>query len=445
MQEPRRYQTVVEQLLEGLNMGRSFEDLLTAIYGNLAGIVPFNRIGVAILDEATGVLRAISCRSDGETRLNVGYAAALTGSTLQHLLDTGQPRIINDLEAYLAAKPQSVSTALIVQEGMRSSLTLPLLAEGKPIGVMFFSCRKNDGYTAGHIATLKPLAGPIAISLEKAQLIGELRQRNEELAEANQAKDGFLDTLREEVQRQTDQLRRSEERYRTLVRLGRIVNASLDLRQVFRSAAEEIHKLVPCDRVSLLLLRDRDELRTGFAVEFDDRPRWLEIPASRVPGTAAQWVLERRQPRVVVKSGAGTRLSGRSAAVRSRLSRLCLLAAGLPPNKRRRARNRLAHQGSRWGLGPGGVGRVVRSFGDRLGQRFGLWGNRAAEGAIGRAERLPAGRNQDHARFRQHRGRQSRHALRAGRHRAGGGHRQHGVDPRRDGHGQGTGRARSTT
>ena len=299
MQEPRRYQTVVEQLLEGLNMGRSFEDLLTAIYDNLAGIVPFNRVGVAILDETKEVLRAISCRSDGETRLNVGYSASLKGSTLQQLLDTGQPRIINDLEAYLAAKPQSVSTALIVQEGMRCSLTLPLLAEGRPIGVMFFSCRGKDAYTSGHIATLKPLAGPIAISLEKARLIAELRQRNEELAAANRAKDGFLDTLRDEVQRQTEQLRRSEERYRTLVRLGRIVNASLDLRQVFRSAAEEIHKLVACDRVSLLLLRDRDELRTGFAVEFDGRQRWLEIPASRVPGTAAQWVLERRQPRLV--------------------------------------------------------------------------------------------------------------------------------------------------
>ena len=57
MQEPRRYQTVVEQLLEGLNLGRSFEDLLTAIYDNLAGTVPFNRIGVAILVETKGVLR----------------------------------------------------------------------------------------------------------------------------------------------------------------------------------------------------------------------------------------------------------------------------------------------------------------------------------------------------------------------------------------------------
>ncbi len=293
------YQTVVEQLLEGLTLGRSLEDLLTSVYENLAGIVPYNRIGVAMLDDTHRVLRAVWSRSDGETRLRAGYSAPLAGSTLEDLLRSGQPRIINDLEAYLAAKPESASTRLIVQEGMRSSLTLPLLAEGKPIGVVFFSCRDRHSYKEEHSAVLRSLAGHIAISLEKAQLIAALRQRNEELAEASKEKDGFLDRLRDEVQRQTEQLRGSEERYRTLVRLGRIVNASLDLREVFRLAAEEIHRLLGSDRVSLLLLRQADELRYGFALEFNPRQRWLDIPAQRLSGTAVQRVLEQRQPRVV--------------------------------------------------------------------------------------------------------------------------------------------------
>jgi formate hydrogenlyase transcriptional activator len=299
MSEYGTCETLVEPLLEALNMGRCVEDLLASMHEKLVGVVPFNRIGVAVLDEAKETLRAISCRSDGPTALDVSYSAPVAGSTLQHLLATGEPRIINDLEGYLAAKPESVSTSLIVQEGMRSSLTLPLLAEGKPIGVVFFSCREKDAYAETHVAVLKPLAGHIAIGLEKAQLIALLRQRNDELAEANRAKDGFLDRLREEVQRQTEQLRGSEERYRTLVRLGRIVNSSLDLRQVFRSAAEEIHKLLACDRVSLLLLGDRDEMRYGFALEFAGRPRWLDIPLLQLPGTAARWVVEHRQARFV--------------------------------------------------------------------------------------------------------------------------------------------------
>lgn len=295
-----RYQAVVEHLLEGLNLGRSLEDLLTSVYENLAGVVPYNRIGVALLDDARRVLRAVWARSDGETKLNVGYSAALAGSTLEHLLRTGQPRIISDLEAYLAAKPESGSTRLIVLEGMRSSLTLPLLAEGKPIGVVFFSCRDKQAYTEEHAAVLKSLAGPIAISLEKAQLIAALQQRNQELAQANKERERFLDRLQDEVDLRTDKLRRSEERYRKLVRFGRLVSASLDLRQVFRSAAEEIHSLIGCDRVSLLLLRrQEDETRYGFALEFGETQRWLDIPAQQLSGTAVQRVLEQRQTRVV--------------------------------------------------------------------------------------------------------------------------------------------------
>lgn len=293
------YRQVVGQLLEALNMGRSVDDLLAAMYENLTGVVPFNRIGVAVLDDAGETLRLISCRSDGPTRLQIGYSAPMAGSTLQRLLAANEPRIINDLEAYLAAKQGSPSTALIIREGMRSSLTLPLLADGQPIGVVFFSCRERDSYSDQHIAALKPLAGHIAIGLEKARLIALLRRRSAELAAANRAQDTFLDTLRKEVETQTEQLRRSEARYRTLVRLGRIVSASLDLRQVFYSAAEEIHTLLSCDRVSLLMPGERAGTYVGFALEFGPDQRWLDIPASPLAGTTVAWVLANRQPRIL--------------------------------------------------------------------------------------------------------------------------------------------------
>ncbi len=306
MDEQRLYDRVVGQLLEQLNMGRSLEDLLESIYENLRGSLPCNRIAVALLNESNDILTAITCRSDGEVSLAPGYASKIQGSTLEPLLETGQPRIINDLEEYLASKPESHSTVLIVQEGMRSSLTLPLVAEGRPIGVIFFSSREKHSYVESHATLLKALAGPIAISVEKAELIAQLKQRNEELAKANHEKDLFLDRLSDEVRRQTEQLRaqtvrlgHSEKRYRTLVKLGQIVNSSLDLRQVFRLTADEIHRLFACDRVSLLLVQAAQNSRIGFAVEFGERSRWVDIPELDLPGSAVQWVVDERRPRIV--------------------------------------------------------------------------------------------------------------------------------------------------
>ncbi len=293
------YERVVEQLLEQLNMGRSFEELFNSIYHQLRGIVPFNRIGVALLDDDDGVLRVLSCRSDGELELKVGYAAHIAGSTLEPLLRSGQPRVINDLEDYLANKPTSASTNLIVKEGMRSSLTLPLVAEGKPIGVVFFSSRDKDVYHDEHAVLLRGLAGHIAISIEKTQLIVQLQDRNKELAEANQIKDRFLDKLQDEVHRQTLELRKSEERYRLLVELGNMVNSSLDLKQVFEHAAEEINKLIGCDRVTLIMIESRDKVRHGFGIDFRATDKqWVDIPQLALPGSAAEWVIERGIPRV---------------------------------------------------------------------------------------------------------------------------------------------------
>jgi formate hydrogenlyase transcriptional activator len=146
--EPSRdsFDQLVEQMLEQLNMGHGFDQLFNSVYDQLHGIVPYNRIAVALLEEETDLLRLKSCRSDGEIALMVGYTARLEGSTLSTLLQTGEPRIIDDLEEYLESKKQSVSTELIVREGMKSSLTLPLVADGKPIGVIFFSSRKKDIY-----------------------------------------------------------------------------------------------------------------------------------------------------------------------------------------------------------------------------------------------------------------------------------------------------------
>ena len=289
---------VVGRFLEQLNSGCSFDELLDSIYAHLGDVVPYNRIGVATMGDEESQLELLACRSDGALVLDVGYSAEIAPSTLNRLLTTATPRIIDDLAEYLARNPSSRSTQLIVQEGMRSSLTLPLIAEGKPIGVVFFSSRSDRAFNQEHADLLRKVAGPIAIAVEKARLVGELHQRNEQLAEANRVKDQFLDKLKEEVDRQTVELRKSEGRHRLLVKLGKIVNSTLDLKQVFERAAYEIHQLCHCDRVSLLQIGDRQRTRGGFAVEFQRNERWIEIPVQELAGSGTEWVLENGRPHI---------------------------------------------------------------------------------------------------------------------------------------------------
>src|SRR6056297_2143078 len=90
------YERLVERMLEQLNLGQGLDDLIQIVFDELRGIVPYNRIAVALLegsslqDEPATLLRLVSCRSDGEVALKLGYAARVEGSTLAPLLSTGQ-------------------------------------------------------------------------------------------------------------------------------------------------------------------------------------------------------------------------------------------------------------------------------------------------------------------------------------------------------------------
>lgn len=272
------YFRLADELLQQLNLGRGIDQLLESVYDQLAGLIPYNRIAVAVIDDQPLRLRLIACRSDGEVSLRIGYAARLEGSTLGPLIESGQARIINDLQAYHHHKPQSSSTRLILSEGMRSNLTLPLIADGRPIGVVFFSSRQRHAYTRQHAALLRRLAGHFAISVEKAHWATELQQTNDQLAEANLVKDRFLEVLRQEVQRQTEQLRQSEQRYRLLVRLGQLVASSLNVRDVFAKAATELRRLIGCDWTNLHLTEAVEGENRSLLIRFDQHgaPLWSE-------------------------------------------------------------------------------------------------------------------------------------------------------------------------
>ncbi len=172
---------ILNEIVQDLNAGRGFQDILDSIYARMRGHLPCNRLAVSVYDPARDSLTIHACRSDGPILLHEGYSARLRGSSLEPLLRTGEPRIIPDLDAYVRAHPTSEATRLIVREGMLSSLSLPLIARGNPFGVLFISSRHRDAYTADHATFTRNVAGHISVALERSLLVEELRKSKEHL------------------------------------------------------------------------------------------------------------------------------------------------------------------------------------------------------------------------------------------------------------------------
>ena len=161
-------------------MGLLFDEVLDKAYETLRLVLPYDRLSVALIDDDGEMARACWARSDNpEMMLRVGFAGPLEGSSLQGIISSGEPRIINDLAAYLEQHPDSESTRLMVAEGIRSSLTCPLISTGKPIGFMFFSSRTPDTYKDAHVEIFKLIAGHLSVVLEKSNLYQQILQEKE--------------------------------------------------------------------------------------------------------------------------------------------------------------------------------------------------------------------------------------------------------------------------
>lgn len=176
----------LDQITVRINAGLTLEEILNKVYDEFHDLIPYSRIGFSLINENDYTAVAYWARSDHRSpQLTKGYSASLAGSSLERVLVTGQPRIIDDLEAYLQQKPESESTRLIVEEGLRSSLTCPLVVENKPVGFIFFSSDIPQAYDEKHVVIFQRIAAQLSVIVEKGRLVSELTERKHEIEEKN--------------------------------------------------------------------------------------------------------------------------------------------------------------------------------------------------------------------------------------------------------------------
>ena len=175
------------RITEYINYGVKLDEILDFLYEEMQGTIPYDRIGLSLIDRPRGMVVARWARSNRPTRLNQGYKSELKGSSLEQIIQTSRPRIINDLEDYLREKPNSGSTMLVVEEGMRSNLTCPLIVQGKPVGFVFFSSSDRGTYSKDHVAFFQQIANQLATIVEKGRLHAELAEQKAIIEKQNAA------------------------------------------------------------------------------------------------------------------------------------------------------------------------------------------------------------------------------------------------------------------
>ncbi len=171
----------------------SLEAVMNFVFDATKDIIPCDRIGLAFLEENGRRSVARWGRTLYEPMLlRPGYAEDTAGSSLMPILQTGRLRIIHDLKAYLEINPESRSTRLLVQEGVRSSMTCPLRVENRIVGWLFRSSQSPRAYSRREAFLHREMAERLSQAVERAW-------RMDQLAAANAAYLDMLGTVSHEL------------------------------------------------------------------------------------------------------------------------------------------------------------------------------------------------------------------------------------------------------
>lgn len=165
-------------MVEILESNLPFAQVLEKIFDAFRSYIPYIHIGVALLEDGGQTIRA----SYGVTAKNrpnlarklVGLRAQLNATSLGRVLESGKPRIIEDLPGYLAGRQLAKYNRLLLETGVRSSITFPLRNGSTPVGILFFSSDRPHAYTRAHLQFLQLLANSLMLSLEKTILLDDM-------------------------------------------------------------------------------------------------------------------------------------------------------------------------------------------------------------------------------------------------------------------------------
>jgi len=136
-----------DRIIANLANQRGMEDILPTIFEGISKEVRCDRIGLAFIDQFNNVIAESAYLRYHEIHLDQGFTEPLANTTLSELTFSRGGRIINDLEEHYRTVNKSLSTKLILKEGIRSSITIPLFSHEQCHGFAFISSTDINSYS----------------------------------------------------------------------------------------------------------------------------------------------------------------------------------------------------------------------------------------------------------------------------------------------------------
>lgn len=187
------------KVIDAFSSGPNVAAILDSLYAELQVILPFDRLEYAVVDETGYVLTTEWFRATYDTDLiPIGYEYRRSENVASNP-KYRSASVTNDMPSYARNRPADHPVSLLVQEGMKSSLSCPLVVDDEVRGFLFFNTVRYNGYTDQQLSLIQIIAGQIASTIQRARLNEELTKRNEKLQELEQSRLEFIASISHEL------------------------------------------------------------------------------------------------------------------------------------------------------------------------------------------------------------------------------------------------------
>jgi len=184
----KQVQTVTDVALAHLSMDELLAELLTRVREALN----VDTVAILLLEPEGDELVAWAAKGL-EEEVDLGVRIPVGAGFAGKVAASRSPVIINDLDKADVLNP------LFKKKGIKSLLGVPLLIEGRVIGVMHVGRLTRYEFTEDDTRLLQLVADRIALAIDNARLFEEERTARLEAEAASRAKDEFLTTISHEL------------------------------------------------------------------------------------------------------------------------------------------------------------------------------------------------------------------------------------------------------
>lgn len=244
------------------------EEVLERFVEQAKQLIPFDRLVISINDE-DGINATDAYVSGDELEIGqVGESYPIAGGLKQ--VATENSFLLAGYEDLLQHAKKWPAEQIRLDAGYRSLLMVPMVSRGIEVGTLMFRTKGEDDYSDDHVSLGKQIAAEIAGAIAASEQVRKLEN-------------------------ESATVKRLANEQAVIAEIGRIVSSSLNIDEVFSSFANQARKLIPFDRIAVMLVEeDGKSVVDAFVHGMEDVLPGAGVRRDVEPGTSLHALIESR-------------------------------------------------------------------------------------------------------------------------------------------------------